>query len=74
MLFMVPDNRDANSTRDVSEQEVIWETPQIDPPLANCLEMKMTRVGGCPVDEQIQFFPKLITQPCVDAIVIAQNP
>ena len=48
---MVADDSDADAVGDFPKQEVIRETPQIDPSPVSRLEMKMLRGCGCPLDE-----------------------
>jgi len=47
---MVAEDNDANAAGDFPKQEVIGETPQIDPPPVSRLEMKVLRIFGGPPD------------------------
>jgi len=50
---MVAHDRDADAAGDFPKEEVIGETPQVDPPPVPRLEMKVLRVGGGSLDEGV---------------------
>src|SRR5262245_32022720 len=73
MLLVMADHRDANTTGDFAEQEMVWEALQIDVPPIPRLEVKSLRVRGRSSDKEIQLLPELITESVVDVIIVAQD-
>jgi hypothetical protein len=73
-LFVVAYDRDADGAGDFPKQEVVREAPQISPPPVSRFKVKALRMGCSPSDERVQFLPKLVAQPIIDAVVVTQNP
>ncbi|GDY20332.1 hypothetical protein LBMAG56_16770 [Verrucomicrobiota bacterium] len=73
MQFVVADHRDANATGNFPKEEMTGKALQIDAPPVASLAVEPARVGGDQLDERIQLVPKLIPQPIIDAVLVAQD-
>jgi hypothetical protein len=55
---------------------MIWKTLQASPPTPaiRLLKREAAWILRCQFDKPIQLIPKLVAQPIIEAIVMAQNP